>query len=69
MEIVSVANGYESIFWSYVNRDSVNCYFLYWIGLNVDETEEMASLMRRCDPEWWGEITAEKLKQRWHKVF
>jgi hypothetical protein len=33
MEIVSVANGYESIFWSYVNRDPIDYYFfiLDWI--------------------------------------
>ena len=27
MEIVSVANGYEDIFWSYVSRDPINYYF------------------------------------------
>jgi len=27
MEIVSVANGYEDIFWSYVNCDPINYYF------------------------------------------
>jgi predicted GNAT family acetyltransferase len=39
------------------------------VRLNVEEAEEVASLMRRCDPEWWGETTAEKLMQKWHNVF
>jgi len=33
--------------------------------LNVEDAEEVASLLRRCDPEWWGKITSEQLKQRW----
>ena len=37
--------------------------------LNVEDAEEVAALMRRCDPEWWGEITSEQLKQRWQNVF
>ena len=164
MEIVSVANGYGDIFWSYVNCDPINYYFfiLDWnqhraqtkillavegervlgsllifaeyivqfrgsreavkklleyvnlekvdlqapldcedivcqkykprvkqnmmlmrlnrgkehfhlietpVRLDVEDAHEVASLMRRCDPEWWGETTPEKLKQRWHKVF
>lgn len=39
------------------------------VRLNVQDAEEAAALMRRCDPEWWGEITAEQLKQRWPSVF
>lgn len=39
------------------------------VMLSVEEAEEVATLMRRCDPEWWGEITAEQLKQRWQNVF
>ncbi len=37
--------------------------------LNIEDAEEIAALMRRCEPEWWGEITAEQLKQRWQNVF
>jgi predicted GNAT family acetyltransferase len=39
------------------------------VRLNVEDAEEVASLMRRCDPEWWGETNAEQLKQRWQNVF
>ncbi|MEM3696546.1 MAG: GNAT family N-acetyltransferase [Candidatus Bathyarchaeia archaeon] len=39
------------------------------IRLNVEDAEEVAALMRRCDPEWWGETNAEQLKQRWQNVF
>ena len=164
MEIVSVTNGYEQMFWDYVNRDPLDCYFfiLDWtqrreqskiflavegeevlgsllvfadyivqfrgsreavqklldysnlekvelqaplncediicqkfkprvkqvmvlmrlnrgeehvcltatpVRLNVEDAEEVAALMRRCAPEWWGETNAEQLKQRWQKVF
>jgi len=164
VEIVSVANGYEQMFWNYVNRDPIDYYFfiLDWtqrreqtkiflavegkevlgsllvfadynvqlrgsreavqklfecanfekvelqapldcedivcqkykprvkqnmvlmrlnrgeehvcltetpVGLNVEDAEEVAALMRRCDPEWWGETKAEQLKQRWQNVF
>jgi RimJ/RimL family protein N-acetyltransferase len=33
--------------------------------LNVEDAEEVAPLLRRCDPEWWGKITSEQLRQRW----
>ena len=164
MEIVSVADGYEQLFWSYVNRDPVDHYFfvLDWtqrreqtkiflavegeevlgsllvyadsvvqfrgsreavrkllecadfekvelqappdcedivcrkfkprirqdmvlmrlnrgeeririsekpVRLGVECADEVAALMRRCDPEWWGEVNAELLRQRWQKVF
>jgi GNAT superfamily N-acetyltransferase len=164
VEIVSVADGYERIFWNYVNRDPIDYYFfiLDWtqrreqtkiflavegeevlgsllvfadynvqfrgsreavqkllehaslenaelqappdcedivcqkykprikqdmvlmrlnrgeehvclietpVRLNVEDVEEVAALIRRCDPEWWGEINAEQLKQRWQNVF
>jgi len=39
------------------------------IRLNVEDAEETAALMRRCDPEWWGETEAEQLKQKWENVF
>jgi predicted GNAT family acetyltransferase len=39
------------------------------VMLNVEDAEEVAALMRRCDPEWWGETKAEQLKQRWQNVF
>jgi predicted GNAT family acetyltransferase len=32
--------------------------------LNVEDAEEVASLMRRCDPEWWGKTTSEQIRQR-----
>ena len=38
------------------------------IRLSVDNAEEVASLLRRCDPEWWGEITSEQLGQRWQET-
>jgi GNAT superfamily N-acetyltransferase len=39
------------------------------VRLSVEDAEEVAALMRRCDPEWWGETNAEQLKQRWQNVF
>ena len=164
MEIVSVADGYEQMFWNYVNRDQIDHYFFIidWtqrreqtkiflavegkkvlgsllvfadyivqfrgsreavqklleyanlekvelqappdcedivckkykprvkqdmvlmrlnrgeeqvcltetpIVLNVEDAEEVAALMRRCDPEWWGKTTSEQLKQRWENMF
>jgi RimJ/RimL family protein N-acetyltransferase len=39
------------------------------VRLDVEDAEEVAALMRRCDPEWWGETNAEQLKQRWQNVF
>ena len=164
MEVVSVADGYEQMFWSYVNRDPVDYYFfvLDWtqrreqtkiflavegeevlgsllvyadsivqfrgsqeavrkllecvdfekvelqapqdcedivcrkfkprirqdmvlmrlnrgeesiqitekpVRLGIEDAEEVADLMRRCDPEWWGEVNAEQLRQRWQNVF
>jgi RimJ/RimL family protein N-acetyltransferase len=39
------------------------------VGLDVEDVEEVAALMRHCDPEWWGEIKAEQLRQRWLSVF
>ena len=32
--------------------------------LNVEDAEDVAALMRRCDPRWWGETSSEQLKQR-----
>jgi predicted GNAT family acetyltransferase len=39
------------------------------VQLSVEDAEEVAALMMRCDPEWWGETNAEQLKQRWQSVF
>jgi ribosomal protein S18 acetylase RimI-like enzyme len=39
------------------------------VRLNIEDAEEVAALLRRCDPEWWDEITSEQLKQRWQNVF
>jgi RimJ/RimL family protein N-acetyltransferase len=33
--------------------------------LDAEDADEVASLLRRCDPEWWGKITSEQLRQRW----
>lgn len=39
------------------------------VRLGVEDVEAVADLMRRCDPEWWGEINAELLRERWGGVF
>ena len=39
------------------------------VRLGIEDAEAIADLMRRCDPEWWGETNAERLKQRWQDVF
>jgi len=39
------------------------------VRLGVEDAEEVADLMRRCDPEWWSEANAEQLRQRWQNVF
>jgi len=39
------------------------------VRLGVECAEEVAALMRRCDPEWWGEVNGELLRQRWTSVF
>ncbi|MGD0203850.1 MAG: GNAT family N-acetyltransferase [Candidatus Bathyarchaeia archaeon] len=39
------------------------------IRLNVEDAEEVASLLRRCDPEWWYENMSERLKQGWQNTY
>jgi len=39
------------------------------IRLNVEDAEEVAEVMRKADPEWWGEITAERQKESLEKTF
>jgi predicted GNAT family acetyltransferase len=39
------------------------------VKLSVEDVEEIAALMRRCDPEWWGETKPELLKLKWEGVF
>ena len=39
------------------------------VMLNVEDVEQVAALMRRCDPEWWGKTTSDQLKQRWENLF
>ena len=34
------------------------------VMLEVEDAEEVAELMRKADPSWWGEVTAERIKQR-----
>lgn len=34
------------------------------VRLGVDDAEEVAAIMKEADPEWWGEITAERQKER-----
>lgn len=164
MEIVSVADGYEQMFWNYVNRDPIDYYFfiLDWtqrreqtkiflavegeevlgsllvfadynvqlrgsrkavqklleyvnlekvelqappdcedvvcekykarvkqdmvlmclnrgeesiqitekpVRLGIEDAEEVADLMRRCDPEWWGEAKTENLRKSLETAF
>lgn len=164
MEIVSVADGYEQMFWNYVNRDPIDHYFfiLDWaqrreqtkiflategkevsgsllvftdyivqfrgsrkavrklleyanfervelqappdcedivcqkykprvkqdmvlmrlnrgeesiqitekpVRLGIEDAEAIADLMRRCDPEWWGEAKAENLRKSLETAF
>jgi GNAT superfamily N-acetyltransferase len=33
------------------------------VRLGVEDAEEIADLMRRCDPEWWGEAKAENVRR------
>jgi predicted GNAT family acetyltransferase len=39
------------------------------ISLNVEDAEEVAEIMRKADPEWWGDITAERQKESLEKTF
>ena len=32
--------------------------------LSAEDAEQVADLMRRADPRWWGEVTAERIKSR-----
>jgi ribosomal protein S18 acetylase RimI-like enzyme len=33
------------------------------VRLGVEDAEAIADLMRRCDPEWWGEAKAENIRR------
>jgi ribosomal protein S18 acetylase RimI-like enzyme len=33
------------------------------VKLGVNDAEDVADLLRRCDPEWWGEVTADIAKK------
>jgi GNAT superfamily N-acetyltransferase len=37
--------------------------------LDVEYAEEVASLLRRCNPERWSEVTSERLRQEWQKNY
>jgi predicted GNAT family acetyltransferase len=39
------------------------------VRLGVEDAEEVADLMRRCDPEWWGEAKAEKVRTSLETTF
>jgi ribosomal protein S18 acetylase RimI-like enzyme len=39
------------------------------VRLGVGDAEEVADLMRRCDPEWWGEVKAENLRKSLETLF
>jgi ribosomal protein S18 acetylase RimI-like enzyme len=39
------------------------------IRLNVEDAEEVVSLLRRCNPEWWYEITSERLRLEWQNTY
>jgi ribosomal protein S18 acetylase RimI-like enzyme len=38
------------------------------VRLSVEDAEEVASLLRRCDPKWRDEITSERLRQGWQNT-
>lgn len=38
------------------------------VKLGVEDAGEVAELMRKADPEWWGEVTLEKQKTKWENV-
>lgn len=37
--------------------------------LSIGDAEDMASLMRQGDPEWWGDITGQEIADNMHKRF
>jgi len=39
------------------------------VRLWIEDAEEVADLMRRCDPEWWGEANAEKVRKSLETAF
>jgi GNAT superfamily N-acetyltransferase len=39
------------------------------VRLGVEDAGEVAEIMRKADPEWWGEITAERQKESLEKAF
>jgi predicted GNAT family acetyltransferase len=39
------------------------------VRLGIEDTEEVADLMRRCDPQWWGEAKAENLRKSLETTF
>ena len=39
------------------------------VRLGVEDAEDVADLMRRCDPEWWGEAKAEKVRTSLETTF
>ena len=39
------------------------------VRLGIEDAEEVADLMRRCDPEWWGEAKAENLRKSLETTF
>jgi predicted GNAT family acetyltransferase len=39
------------------------------VRLGIEDAEDVADLMRRCDPEWWGETKAENLRKSLETAF
>ena len=39
------------------------------VRLGVGDAERVAEIMREADPEWWGEVTAERQKERLERGF
>jgi predicted GNAT family acetyltransferase len=39
------------------------------VRLEIEDAEAIADLMRRCDPEWWGEAKAENLRKSLETTF
>jgi ribosomal protein S18 acetylase RimI-like enzyme len=39
------------------------------VRLGIDDTDQVAQIMREADPEWWGDVTAEQQKERIESTF
>jgi len=39
------------------------------VRLGIEDAEEIAEIMRKADPEWWGEVAAERIRLGMKDVF